>query len=118
MPATRISNSNVFYGDRGSQEFAGYGLLDLDLNYNIPVVGSVRPWVKFDVFNVLNNDKLISWNTTIRQDVNTPLDPLGLRTGFLQGPLFGQATAQTNFPAPFGGTTGGRTFRVAIGVRF
>ena len=31
---------------------------------------------------------------------------------------FGQATAQTNFPAPFGGTTGGRTFRVAVGVRF
>ena len=111
-------NSTVYYGDRGSQEFAGYGLLDVDLNYNIPVVGSVRPWVKFDVFNVLNNEKLISWNTTIRQDATTPVDSLGLRTGYTPGPLFGQATAQTNFPAPFGGATGGRTFRVAVGVRF
>jgi hypothetical protein len=70
------------------------------------------------VFNVLNNDKLISWNTTIRQDATTPLDALGLRTGYVQGPLFGQATSQANFPAPFGGATGGRTFRVAVGVRF
>jgi hypothetical protein len=110
--------STIYYGDRGSQQFAGYGLLDVDLNYNIPVVGSVRPWVKFDVFNVLNNEKLISWNTTIKQDPATPLDSLGLRTGYVQGPLFGQATSQTNFPTPFGGATGGRTYRVAVGVRF
>ena len=112
------SNSNVYYGERGSQTAPGYGLLDFDLSYNIPVVGSVRPWVKFDVFNVLNNEKLIFFNTTYRQDPSTPLDALGLRTGVIPGPLFGQATAQTHFPAPFGGATGGRTFRVAVGVRF
>ena len=111
-------NSTVFYGDRGSQTFPGYGLVDVDLSYNIPVIGSVRPWVKFDVFNLLNNDKLIVFNTTYRQDPSTPLDALGFRTGVIPGPQFGQATAQTNFPAPFGGQTGGRTFRVAVGVRF
>ena len=78
----------------------------------------MRPWVKFDVFNVLNNGTLTSWNTTIRQDTATPLDALGLRTGFVQGPQFGQATSPKNFPAPFGGADGGRTFRVAVGVRF
>ena len=112
------SSSTVYYGDRGSQTFPGYGLVDLDVNYNIPVTGNVRPWVKFDVFNLLNNDTLIWDNTTYRQDPSTPLDALGFRTGVIPGPQFGQATQQTNFPAPFGGQTGGRTFRVALGVRF
>ena len=43
---------------------------------------------------------------------------LGFRTRVIQGPQFGQATSQSNFPAPFGGATGGRTLRLAIGVRF
>jgi hypothetical protein len=111
-------NSRVYFGNRGSQEFAGYGLVDANVSYNVPVGGNVRPWVKFDIYNLFNNQKLITWNTTIRPDPNSPLDDLGLRTGFLQGPLFGQATSQTNFPRPFGGADGGRTFRVAIGVRF
>ena len=78
----------------------------------------MRPWIKFDIYNLLNNDKLITWNTTYRQDPSTPLDALGFRTGVIQGPQFGQATSQSNFPAPFGGATGGRTLRLAIGVRF
>jgi Carboxypeptidase regulatory-like domain/TonB-dependent Receptor Plug Domain len=112
------SASTLYYGDRGSQTFPGYGLVDFDLNYNIPVIGSVRPWLKFDVFNLFNNEKLITFNTTYRQDPNTPLDALGFRTGVIQGPVFGQTTRQQDFPAPFGGQTGGRTFRVAFGVRF
>jgi len=112
------SASTVYYGERGSQTFPGYGLVDFDLSYNIPVVGSVRPWVKFDVFNLLNNDKLITFNTTYRMDTSTPLDALGLRTGVIPGPQFGQTTRQADYPAPFGGLTGGRTVRVAFGVRF
>jgi carboxypeptidase family protein len=111
-------SSTVFFGPRGGQDFNGFGLLDVNLSYNIPVAGSVRPWVKFDVYNVLDNEKLITFNTTIKPDPNSPLDALGLRTGFIQGPQFGQATAQTNFPRPFGGADGGRTFRVAVGLRF
>ena len=111
-------NSSVYFGPRGSEEFAGYAMVDANISYNIPVVGSVRPWVKFDIYNLLNNDKLISWNTTIRPDPNSPVDALGLHTGFIKGASFGQATSQTNFPAPFGGQTGGRTFRLAVGVRF
>jgi len=111
-------NSNVYYDARNTQEFAGYGMVDANVSYNVPVAGSVRPWIKFDVYNLLNNDKLITWNTTYRQDPSTPLDALGFRTGVIQGPQFGQATGQGNFPAPFGGATGGRTFRLAVGVRF
>ena len=111
-------NSTLYFGDRGSEQFLGYGLLDANLSYNIPIVGSVRPWVKFDIYNVLNNEKLIAWNTTIRPDPASPLDALGLRTGYIKGATFGTNTSQTQFPAPFGGATGGRTFRVAVGVRF
>jgi hypothetical protein len=111
-------SSTVYYGGRNTQEYAGYGLVDANISYNIPVAGSVRPWIKFDIYNLLNNDKLITWNTTYRQDPNSPLDALGFRTGVVEGPQFGQATRQEDFPAPFGGQTGGRTFRVALGLRF
>jgi hypothetical protein len=110
--------SSVYFAGRGSEQFAGFGLFDMNLSYNIPVVKTVKPWVKFDVYNLFNNQKLISWNTTIRPDPASPLDSLGLRTGYVKGPLFGTATSQSNFPVPFGGLTGGRTFRVAVGVRF
>src|SRR5262249_37988411 len=110
--------STVYFGARGSEEFAGYGLVDANISYNIPVAGTVRPWVKFDVYNLLNNEKQIAWNTTVRPDPNSPLDSLGLRTGYVKASTFGTATSQTQFPAPFGGQTGGRTFRAAVGVRF
>jgi len=110
--------STLYFGARGSEEFPGYGLLDANISYNIPVGGSVRPWVKFDIFNLLNNEKLIEFNTTIRPDPASPLDSLGYRTGFIRGTAFGTGTAQTHYPAWSPGNTGGRTFRVALGVRF
>jgi carboxypeptidase family protein len=110
--------SSVYFADRGTERFLGYGLLDFDASYNIPIVRTVKPWVKFDVFNLLNNEKQIAWNTTIRPDPASPLDSLGLRTGFIKAASFGTATSQSQFPVPFGGATGGRTFRVSAGVRF
>ena len=112
------SSQTVYFGQRGSQTFAGYALLDTSVNYDIPVFKSARPWVKLDVYNLLNNQKLITWNTVVRPDPNSPLDSLGLPTGFVQGSQFGTATAATNFPLAFPGQTGGRTFRVAVGFRF
>ena len=35
--------TSVFFGDRGSEEFAGYGVLDMSFNYNVPVFRSLRP---------------------------------------------------------------------------
>ena len=109
-------SSTLYFGARGSEEFPGYGLLDANISYNIPVGGTVRPWVKFDIYNLLNNQKLIEFNTTVRPDPASPLDSLGYRTGFIRGNAFGTGTAQTHYPVPFGGKTGGRTFRVALGV--
>ena len=110
--------STLYFGSRGSETFDGYGALDFNVNYNVPIFRTVRPWIKFDVFNALNNDKQISWNTTVRQDLSTPLDALGYRSGFVKAATFGTATAATQFiPVPIGGN-GLRTFRIAVGLRF
>src|SRR5262249_44835328 len=92
-----ISGNQVFFGELGSQQFAGFGLLDVSLNYSIPVVRALRPWIKLDIYNVLNNQKLIAWSTTVRQDPSTPADSLGLRTGFVpsNATTFGTATGNT-----------------------
>ena len=48
-----------FAQGRGSETFDGCGLLDVAVNYSIPVWDSLRPWIKFELFNALNNDKQI-----------------------------------------------------------
>ena len=112
------ARQTAYFGGRGTEEFPGYGLFDASVNYNIPVFRSLRPWAKFDVFNVFDNLKLVAWNRTVLQDPDSPKDDLGLATGYLRGPLFGQADSNVDFPASLPGVIGGRTFRVAFGFRF
>jgi hypothetical protein len=108
----------LFFGERGSESFKGYGLVDAAVTYRLAVWKSLAPWVQVQVFNLLDNDKLISWDTTVTPDPNSPKDVNGLPTGYLQGANFGKATRTGNFPAPLSGENGGRTFRLALGVRF
>jgi hypothetical protein len=112
------SSQSVYYSAPGSESFAGYGMLDMSVSYDVPVLRTIRPWIKLDVFNVLNNQKAISWNTSIKPDAASATDSLGIRTGYVKGPLFGHPTGTGNYPAPFAGQTGGRTVRLAVGVRF
>jgi hypothetical protein len=108
----------VFFGERGSQSFKGYALVDLALTYAVPVWRSAQPWVKFQMFNVLNNQKLIAWDTTIAPDPASVRDEFGLPTGYLEGPRFGQGTSNAHYPTPRVGLDGGRMFDFAIGFRF
>jgi hypothetical protein len=108
----------VYFGPRGSQAFKGYGLFDSSVNYTVPVFRTIRPWVKLDIFNLLDNQKQIAWNTSVKPDPGSPNDSLGLATGYVPGALFGKATSPSHYPAPFNGLTGGRTFRLALGFRF
>jgi hypothetical protein len=102
---------NVYFGARGSESFKGSGVLDAAVNYNIPIWGDVRPWIKLEVFNLLNNDTQTGWSTTVFPDAGGPTDTLGLPTAYVEGPDFGQATSNAHFPTP-------RTFRISAGLRF
>jgi hypothetical protein len=52
------ADQTVYFGGRGSELFKGYAVVDASIGYEIPVVRSLRPFLKFDVFNLLNNDRL------------------------------------------------------------
>jgi hypothetical protein len=109
----------LYFGKLGSETFPGFGLVDFSAQYAIPVYRSARPYLKFDVFNVFNNDKLISYDTTVFPDFSGPVDSLGLPLNYVKGPNFGKATSATDYPAwAPGGNDGGRTFRIAFGLRF
>ena len=79
---------------------------------------SARPWIKFEVLNALNNQKLIGWDTTIAPNNAGPRDADGLPTTFIKGPRFGTATANSHYPRPRPGLDGGRTLQFALGLRF
>jgi hypothetical protein len=79
---------------------------------------STAPWVKLEVLNALNNQKLVSWDTTVSADTKGPLDEYGLPRNYVQGPDFGKATRTGDYPRPRAGMDGGRTFLVSFGLRF
>jgi hypothetical protein len=105
------TSQTIYFAPRGSEDFKGGSVFDLALTYSVPVFRSARPWVKLELYNMFNNQKLVTWNTTVRSDPASPLDDLGLPTGYIKGPLFGQAQSSGNYIAP-------RAFQMAFGVRF
>jgi hypothetical protein len=111
-------SQTLFFGERGSETFPSYALMDLALNYTVPVFRTLSPWVKIEVLNVTNNQKIIQFNTTVNPDPDSPLDEHGLPTGFIEGPSFGQPTANTHYPLWRPGLSGGRTFLMSAGLRF
>ena len=84
-----------FNGERGTERFPGYGLLDLSINYNVPVFRSLRPWIKFDIYNALDNQKLIAWNTTVSQNNAGAKGQPRPGDDVQQGTNFGKATGNT-----------------------
>jgi outer membrane receptor protein involved in Fe transport len=112
------TSQSLFFGERGAGTFAGYGLFDFASTWSMPVWRSVSPWFKVEVLNALNNQKLISWDTTVTADANGPKDANGLPLSYVTGPNFGKGTKTTDYPRPRPGLDGGRTFLMAFGVRF
>jgi len=105
------TSQTIYFAPRGSENFKGASLFDFSMTYGIPLFKRAQPWVKLWLFNVFNNPKLVSWNTTVRPDPASPPDSLGLPTGYTKGPLYGQPQSSGNYPAP-------RAFRMDFGVRF
>ena len=112
------TSQTLYFGERGAGTFAGYALVDLAATYSIPVWRSTAPWLKVEVLNALNNQKLIGWDTTVTADTKGPLDGSGLPLDYVKGPNFGNGRATTDYPRPRPGMDGGRTFLASFGVRF
>jgi hypothetical protein len=104
-------NQTLFFDERGSEFYNSSHSFDVALNYDIPVYRTLRPWAKFEVRNVFNNESLISFNTTVNPDFDSPLDEHGLPTAFTRGSRFGQATSKAHFPVA-------RTMAFSVGFRF
>ena len=120
-PANDINASTaerLYFGPRGVGNFKGYGVLDLALGYGVPVWKSAKPWIKLEFYNVLNNQTQIAWDKTVTPDNNGPKDANGLPLNYIQGPRFGEATNDNQYPQPIPGQNGGRLFRMALGMRF
>jgi len=120
-PANDISpgaRETVYFGERGAYQFKGYGVVDLAATYAIPVWRSASPWFKVEIYNALNNQKLIAWDKTVTANRAGALDANGIPTTYNKGPRFGTATNDNQFPQPYSGQNGGRAMRVAFGARF
>lgn len=101
----------LFFDERGSEDFEGVHLLNAALTYTVPVWKSAKPYIKFEAFNILNTNKLLTWDTTIFPDFEGPLDGDGLPTSYIENQLFGQATGPFDYAPP-------REFTISAGVRF
>ena len=120
-PANDINpfvRETVYFGERGAGQFKGYGVVDLAATYRIPVWRTVAPWAKVEIYNALNNQKQIAWDRTVTVNPAGGVDANGIPVAYIQGPRFGQVTADNQYPQPFLGQNGGRAFRMAFGLRF
>ena len=112
------TSQTLYFSERGAGTFAGYGLVDLASTWSVPVWRTMSPWVKLEVLNLLNNQKPISWDTTVTADLKGALDANGLPLDYIKGANFGKPTSTTSYPRPRPGMDGGRTCIVALGVKF
>jgi TonB dependent receptor-like, beta-barrel len=111
-------SQSLYYDERGSESFAAYGLVDLAATYEIATWRTVRPWIKFELYNLFDNNKLINWVTQVSPDPASPLDANGLPTGYIRAATFGTPINNASYPRPIPGIDGGRTFQMAVGLRF
>jgi hypothetical protein len=93
---TSTGSYTHFFDGRGNNEFPSVWSLDTALRYSVPLIAGVSPFVKLDVRNVLNLDRLISWQTT---GVAVPVNRAdGSRSHFEWA---GSGSANPNAPATY-----------------
>lgn len=94
------------------------GLLDLSVQYQVPVWRLARPYLKLEFYDMLNNQKLICWNTVVTPVTTGPTDELGLPTTYEASDRIGEGTSVADYPPYLPGLDGGRSFRMALGFQF
>ncbi|MBM3772089.1 MAG: hypothetical protein FJW27_12555 [Acidimicrobiia bacterium] len=116
------SATPVFFDERGTEFFNASHQLDLSFLYQVPVWSTLRPWLKLELYNMLNSHPLIGFNNAVNVDPASSLDANGLRTGYIRPQNFGTARANNDYPrattTPGGAAQYARTFLMSFGVRF
>ena len=110
------TSQTLYFGERGAGSFAGYGARgprdDVD-DPGVALDGAVAARSK--LLNVLNNQKLISWDTTVTADTKGALDEYGLPRELRHGAELREGDEDDRLPAPARGH--GRRPHVPRGVR-
>jgi hypothetical protein len=112
----------LYFGPRGSQTFPSQSRFDLALNYDIPIVKTLSPWIKATVLNVFNTHYLTGFDTgivpcdgssgaTAAGCAAAPVDANGLPTTFVKGSSFGTTRSITDYEQA-------RRFLLSAGIRF
>lgn len=108
----------------GVGEFNDTHQFDLALTYSVPIIRSIAPRVKFEVYNILNDQELRFFNTSVTPngtDANSKIacggdcavDSLGLPTTFRYANYknFGKARDANDYQIP-------REYRVSLSLTF
>jgi len=116
-----LDQHDYWFTDRGAFKEDDFHRTDLSLNYSIPI-WQVELFAQAEMFNVFNDDAVITPNTTIvtrrsggvasglvafNPFTETPVEGVHWR----KGPSFGQATGPSSYQDP-------REYRFSLGLRF
>ena len=88
----------IYFGERGTETFPSYGVADFSVGYSMPVFKTVKPYLKFEVLNAFNNQKLIGFDTTVSANWDGPVDALGIPTTFTRARGLARQTATPAIP--------------------
>ena len=109
----------LYFSDgRGSGTFKGYGLFDLSFRYSIPIWQSLNPWVKAEVYNLMNNDTAIRWDTSVVPDPDRSARRAWIADRVYRGTQLRRTHIANDYPQWQPGQNGLRSFQLAMGFRF
>lgn len=101
----------LFFGERGAGEFQSSTTVDFAATYSLPIWRSLETWVKFEMFNVFDDDSVIDGSAEVTPDFSGPLDGQGLPTTYTLPSNFGNPLNNEDFVTP-------REYRFSAGIRF
>lgn len=64
-----------YFSERGQFRFDSWWALDLSVRYDIPIFRSLRPQIELSARNVLNNDAVTGFQTSVRPIYSDPSNP-------------------------------------------
>ena len=105
------TSQSVYFGELGDGQYNDFSSFDLALTYSIPIIRTIAPRVKFEVYNILNDQDLVFFDTTVTGNSTGPTDALGLPTTYNLGANFGKARSAADYQTP-------REFRASVSLTF